>query len=131
METLKKYSWESIVEGEKNNTLEILPLTTHGIKFLNEIDKKVLKEVESDMINKNWLFLLVANIMAFGGLIFIFWIPWYAGIIITIIGWSLGMNLLKEREWYQKQHIKIFALQNKDYYDLLKKNNVIIIIKKK
>ena len=130
MEISKKETWENVVIGVKNNTFEFLVPSTYGIKFLDKTDKEVLKKCERNMIGRNWLFLLVANLFTIGGLISIFWIPWYAGIIITIIGFSWGMKLLDERQWYQKEHIKIVALQNKEYFDLLIKNRAILVVEK-
>ncbi len=129
-EISKKENWGDVVKGVKDNTLEIYVLSNYGIKFLDKTEKQVLNSVQRHMIGRNWLFLLIANLMAFGGLIFIFWIPWYAGIIITIIGFNWGMKLVKEKEWYEKKHIKIVALQNKKYYDLLIKNKAILIVEK-
>ena len=129
-EISKKENWGDVVKGVKDNTLEIYVLSNYGIKFLDKTEKQVLNSVQRHMIGRNWLFLLIANLMAFGGLISIFWIPWYAGIIITIIGFNWGMKLAKEKEWYEKKHIKIVALQNKKYYDLLIKNKAILIVEK-
>jgi len=130
MKMIKKESWEDVVDGVKNNTMDILVLSTYGIDFLSEIDKEVLNNVERSAIGRNWVFLIIANTMAIGGLVAIFWIPWYAGIIITIIGFNWGLKLLEYKEWYQKKFIKITALQDKDYYDVLCENKAIMIIEK-